>query len=203
MEKRSWYDGWFYAQLIDRQKSRLRRRVTKAIPVGQSTIDIGCGTGGLCLDIAESAIQVLGIDISAQQINVANKRSSKSIYQNITFKQADAKNLKGIVEANFDIAIIVLMIHEVLPDDRLTILKEVKKYATRILIFDYSEKISFNFWGVGTYLIEFFAGREHFNNFKIYLKNGGILPLLDEAGYKIEHTRIDRSGIFRFVTSKK
>ena len=136
MEKRSWYDGWFYAQFIDRQKSRLRRKVTKSIPAGLSVMDIGCGTGGLCLDIAERATQVLGIDISAMQINVANKRRSKSTNRNITFKQADAKNLTGIVEENFDIAIIVLMIHEIPPADRLTILKEIieKKWDLKVYV---------------------------------------------------------------------
>ncbi len=200
--KRSWYDGWFYAWFIDRQKSRLRRKVIKAIPAGQSVMDIGCGTGGLCLEIAKKATHVLGIDISAMQIDVANKRRSKISKKNIEFKQADAKKLTGIIEENFDIAIIVFLIHEILPADRLTMLKEVKTFAKKILILDYTEVMAFNLWGMGTYLIEFLAGREHFANFKNYMKNGGILPLLEEAGYQIEHSRIDRSGILRFVTAK-
>ncbi len=200
-KKRSWYDGWFYAQFIDRQKSRFRKKIVKSIPAGQRVLDIGCGTGGLSLDMAEEAKYVLGIDISGLQIDVANQRKTKIKQNNLEFRQADAKNLNGIVETNFDFATIILIIHEVSPDERLSILIEAKKYTKKVLILDYAETISFSFWGIGTYLIEFFAGRLHFTNFRDYLRNGGIVPLLEKAGYKIDNSRVDRSGIFRFVTA--
>jgi len=200
-KKRSWYDGWFYAQFIDRQKSRFRKKIVKSIPAQKNVLDIGCGTGGFCLDIAGKSKKVVGIDISGAQIQMANQRKKKQEQNNLEFKQADAKSLNGVLDKNFDIVTIILIIHEVSPDERISILREVKKYSKNILILDYAETISLNFWGLSTYLIEFFAGREHFANFKNYLNDGGIVPLLEKAGYRVESSRVDRSGTFRFVTA--
>jgi ubiquinone/menaquinone biosynthesis C-methylase UbiE len=200
-KRRSWYDGWFYAQFIDRQKSRFRKKIIRSIPAEQRVLDIGCGTGGLCLDIAEEAKFVMGVDISAKQIDVANRRKMKLNQENLEFKQGDAKNLTKIIETHFDYTTIILIIHEVSPDERISILREAKKYTKEVLVMDYAETIPFTPWGVSTYLIEFFAGRIHYANFKDYLKNGGIVPLMEETGYKINSSRVDRSGIFRFVSA--
>jgi demethylmenaquinone methyltransferase/2-methoxy-6-polyprenyl-1,4-benzoquinol methylase len=199
VKKRSWYDGWFYSWFIDRQKSIFRRKILRSIPPDLRVMDVGCGTGGLCLDLAEKAKYVVGVDISEAQILVAEKRKNKSGQQNLRFKPADAKNLQDSIDEQFDIITLLLIIHEVVESDRNEILQEIKNLTKKILVLDYSENMNFNFWGVMTYIIEYFAGREHFANFKNYLHNGGIIPLLEGNGFKIEKSRLDPSGVFRFT----
>ena len=80
LKNRSWYNGWFYALFIDNRGSALRRKIVKSIENGKTVYDWGCGTAGLALDLTSKSDHVLGIDISARQIDVARKRKKKTGY---------------------------------------------------------------------------------------------------------------------------
>ncbi len=54
---------------------------------GEKILDVGCGTGHLTAQIAESGAQVTGIDFSDAMIEKA-----RAAYPNIEFQQADATN---------------------------------------------------------------------------------------------------------------
>jgi trans-aconitate methyltransferase len=56
--------------------------------VGESILDLGCGTGHLTAQIAESGAQVTGVDRSAEMVAAA-----RLAYPNLKFEIADAKNL--------------------------------------------------------------------------------------------------------------
>src|SRR3984893_15967469 len=55
---------------------------------GERILDIGCGTGHLTAQIAESGAQVVGVDRSPEMIAAAQKA-----YPNLQFEVADARNL--------------------------------------------------------------------------------------------------------------
>ncbi len=60
---------------------------------GETIIDIGCGTGGTAVALAEQAApdgQVLGVDISVPLIEEARKRSDAAGVTNVSFEVADA-----------------------------------------------------------------------------------------------------------------
>jgi cyclopropane-fatty-acyl-phospholipid synthase len=64
---------------------------------GLKILDIGCGWGGLALDLARNAgAQVLGITLSEEQISMARDRADKAgIAANCRFELADYRALSG------------------------------------------------------------------------------------------------------------
>ncbi len=200
--KRSWYDGWFYALFIDNRGSILRRKIVKSVESGHTVLDIGCGTCGLTLDLADKSDYVLGTDISGRQINVARQRKKKTGLNNVDFSQINARELSGEIDRTFDYTILVFMIHEIDPVDRVVVLNEIKKCTRKLIILDYTSTIPMNLSGMVIRLIEFFAGREHYKNFLNYMDNGGMTPLLMQTGFVIKSEKVDRTGIFRMIIAE-
>ncbi|MCK4754952.1 MAG: class I SAM-dependent methyltransferase [Calditrichia bacterium] len=201
VDKKHWYDGWFYAAFVDTKNSLMRKKIIKSVNEGQTILDVGCGTGGLSISLAENSVYVLGVDISASQIQQAKKRKKMMRIENVEFLHADAGNLSSVIDRTFDAAILVFMIHEINHSARIQILKEVKKYSKKVYILDYTPDMPLNFWGTIIRLIEFFAGSEHYNNFRDYRSRGGMVPLLNETGFKITSNKLNRMRVFRVITA--
>lgn len=71
---------------------------------GKSVLDIGCGTGRYAEEFAKRNVNVFGIDLSPEMINVANKRRSiltTPIKENLTYQVGDARNFKS--EQSYDV----------------------------------------------------------------------------------------------------
>ncbi len=63
---------------------------------GLKVLDIGCGWGGLALDMArDCGADVLGITLSEEQIAVARERAEKARLPNCRFELADYRSLRG------------------------------------------------------------------------------------------------------------
>jgi ubiquinone/menaquinone biosynthesis C-methylase UbiE len=60
---------------------------------GSLVLDIGCANGLSTFDIARFDVEVIGIDISGQQIRLAAERAEHENYGNVTFMVADADSL--------------------------------------------------------------------------------------------------------------
>lgn len=72
----------------------------------QKILELGCGTGQLALDLAElGTYTVVGIDLSAEMIRVANARKSISGIDGVQFETADFRNFK--TETPFDALILI------------------------------------------------------------------------------------------------
>jgi trans-aconitate methyltransferase len=56
---------------------------------GERILDIGCGTGHLTAQIAESGARLVGVDRSPEMVNAARK-----VYPNLQFEVADARDLR-------------------------------------------------------------------------------------------------------------
>jgi 2-polyprenyl-3-methyl-5-hydroxy-6-metoxy-1,4-benzoquinol methylase len=56
---------------------------------GERLLDLGCGSGWLSLHFAERGMEVLGIDLSQQQINAANTLKTDSHLPNVEFECRD------------------------------------------------------------------------------------------------------------------
>ncbi|MES9991590.1 MAG: class I SAM-dependent methyltransferase [Candidatus Thiodiazotropha sp.] len=54
---------------------------------GDRVLDIGCGTGTQCDDLANRVKQVIGIDISSKLLNIAEKRRDERGIENVQFIQ--------------------------------------------------------------------------------------------------------------------
>lgn len=75
---------------------------------GEKIIDVGCGQGVFCRELAVMGAQVVGIDASKKLIDLAKKRSGEKF--NIHYRVADAGDIEGIQDSTFDAACSILAI---------------------------------------------------------------------------------------------
>ena len=62
-----------------------------------SILDIGCGTGTLALELSQTGIQVLGVDLSEEMIEIS-RRKAQETGSTATFSLADMRDLASITE---------------------------------------------------------------------------------------------------------
>ena len=77
---------------------------------GERILDMGCGTGHLTAQIAESGAEVVGIDSSEDMVRVASEN-----YPHIRFKVADARSLP--FDGEFDAVFSNAVLHWVRPPE--------------------------------------------------------------------------------------
>ncbi|MEJ6396652.1 magnesium protoporphyrin IX methyltransferase [Yoonia sp. 208BN28-4] len=56
---------------------------------GARVLDAGCGTGALAFELALSGADVVGVDVSPQLIDIAEKRQPEHVAGSLTFKSGD------------------------------------------------------------------------------------------------------------------
>ena len=69
---------------------------------------------------------------------------------------------------------------------RESILLVLSKYCSTVILIDYLIPQPKNLWRLLNVAVEYFAGKEHFANFKSYSQNDGIKGLMELTGLKIE-----------------
>jgi len=72
---------------------------------GLKVLDLGCGDGTTALPSAKRGAQVLGVDIARNLVEAGNKRVAEHGLTNLTFREGDATDLKGIPDASFDLVV--------------------------------------------------------------------------------------------------
>lgn len=179
-----WYDGWFYDKLIAPNQDRMFGEIKNLIQPNSSVLDVGCGTGRFSFSAADKVSKVVGIDLSSKNINTANQTLNKNPNNKISFLHTTISDLIS-KQQHFDYAVITYVIHEVNPEERIPLLKEMMNLADKIIIGDYLVPISKNFWSVLNEAVEFLAGKEHYTNFKDFVKIGGLQSLTKQAELKI------------------
>jgi SAM-dependent methyltransferase len=182
--KDHWYDGWFYDKLIAPNQDRIFKEIKNVIEPNSSVIDVGCGTGRFSFTVSDKVAKVVGVDLSKKNIDKANQTLSKKSDSNITFHHS---TLSHLIEQNlhFDYAVMTYVIHEVNPEERITLLKEMAQIADKIIIGDYLVPVNKGFWSVINEIVEFLAGKEHYTNFKYFVANNGLSGLIKEAGLNL------------------
>ena len=184
-DKFHWYDGWFYDKFIAPNQDATFRIMQAMMDKDATIVDVGCGTGRFVLQAAEHFNSVVGIDLSSRNIKLANKHLSKTKRLNISFIHGNAENLQNHIEKKFDYSTISYVIHEMPIEVRIKILRTLKEISDEIIIGDYFVPQPFNQRGLSNKIAEVLAGRDHFNNFKSFVKNGGLPGLIEEAGMSI------------------
>lgn len=184
------YDIFVEPALRDLRKSAL---AMAPIESGMRILDIACGTG---LQMAESECQgchSYGIDMSQSMLRQAvRKRHAASTL----WIRADATH-SPFPSESFDRISIVYALHEMPMGTRIRVLREAKRMLRKngvFLLIDYdaqkeawtgTNRLS---W-LGTHLVERIAGLHHYRNFRHFLRNGGLLPLVEQAGYHVQENR--------------
>lgn len=192
--------GFFYNKVIDPMLRGIRRKVSAEINRGETVIDIACGTGAQVFHLAGKASRVVGIDLSESMVNFANKKSTKQGILNIEFKPANATNLSGFAEEEFDVAIMSLALHQFSPELYAPIISEMKRVARRVIVVDYAVPLPNNLAGFASKIIEFLAGREHNRCFRRYYKVGGLETILAQNGLQTHRKYAIGGGAFELVS---
>ena len=191
--------GIFYGTVVDPVLTPLRKKVTDELTPGQKIIDIACGTGAQLFDIAKIAVQITGVDLSESMISYAKKKAKKLGISNAEFIVADAAHLPQFKNKSFDTAIMSLALHQFNPDQYKSIIGELDRIATTIILVDYAAPLPQNFSGRGSRMAEFFAGREHFKNFNRFIRLGGLNKILPAHNLKISKSNYMAWGAFQMA----
>jgi len=185
VNKYHWYDGGFYDRFIAPNQRELFMQIIELIEPESNIIDVGCGTGFFSFSVADKCKTVLGIDLSARNINKANQNLEKKPNAKLSFRNAYLKDIVSQEKKHFDYAVMTYVIHEVNEEDRIPLLNEIAQVADKIIIGDYLIPCPNDFAGKIVKTVEFIAGTEHYWNFRTYEANGGIQYLADKAGLSI------------------
>jgi SAM-dependent methyltransferase len=182
--KDHWYDGWFYDKIIAPNQDKLFCEIKNIIEPNSNVIDVGCGTGRFSFSISDKIKKIIGVDLSKKNIDRANQTLSKNPNIKISFLHT---NISNLISQNFhyDYAVMTYVIHEVNPEDRIELLKQMTQIADKLIIGDYLVPVNKGFWSLLNEVVEFLACKDHYNNFKNFSANGGLYGLLDGAELRV------------------
>lgn len=184
-DKKHWYDGIIYDKFIAPNQDRIFGVIAGIIKPNSTVVDVGCGTCRLPFFLSDKCLHVTGIDLSSKNIKVANSKLKKGSYKNVELFHGDATQFANKLKRKYDYATVTFVLHEMPPAERIKMLEVMKTIADKVIIGDYIAPMPQSVYGKITQVVEFLAGKDHYNNFKNYEKNGGVHYLLDQAGLKL------------------
>jgi SAM-dependent methyltransferase len=184
------YDGAFYGRLLDPLNSDLHGFIADQVEPGARVLDVGCGTGALAFRLARKAGEVVGVELSPAMIAYANRRLGAAAARNVSFVLGDVTAaLGGQPDGCFDVATIVLVLHEMPAEARAGVLREATRLARRVLCVDFHVPLPWSLTGLLFRSVELAAGREHFRAFRDFNGRGGIPGVAASAGLGCRHVR--------------
>jgi SAM-dependent methyltransferase len=171
--------GAVYHALYDRPLGEARRVVVDAVPASSRVLDIACGTGELCFELAtRNDCQVVGIELSHRMIEFARKRNR---YPKVRFEFGDGTDLAHLGPDSFDITTILFLLHEISHEKQVLVIKEALRVARRAIVVDSQVPLPKNLHGLALRIVEAAGGLGHYRSFADYLSAGGISGLLTDS----------------------
>ncbi len=195
-ETSHWYDGRVYAAVIDRLLGGVRDYVASHLPEGERALDACCGTGALSRRLADDGRTVVGVDLSPRHIEYARSHAGSS---SVHFDVGDVAELAMPREGPYDVAVIVLALHEMPRDLRGAVLERLLTVARRVMVVDFVAPMPRNVAGARNRAAELVAGREHFAAFRDWQTQMGLGPLLEQADASVESDRTIDGGTLRVL----
>lgn len=198
-----WYDRFFR-----HTKEELRAIGLSLFPAepGMSILDVGCGTGFQLEIYGKYNCSLHGIDASPSLLAIARKRLCDAA----ELRLGDAARMP-FADGCFDLVTATMVLHEMAPKTRGRVIDEMKRVLTpdgRILLIDFHPGPLSPVKGWMTKLLvvlsEFATGREHFRNYRQFMRSKGLPGLIAEHGLAIEARRVAGGGaLAAFLLSAK
>jgi SAM-dependent methyltransferase len=184
------YDGVLYAWVMAPFMAGLHGYVADHIGPGQKILDAGCGTGDLVFRLAPRATSVLGVDLSPAMVEYARKLAEPHGCDNVSFEIGDvASVLADRPDASFDVATLVMALHEMPADARAPVLEALARAAREVVCVDFRVPMPRNVAGLRNRFFELAAGAEHYSTFRDFNRRGGTAGICVATGLHCEHVR--------------
>lgn len=195
-----------YSTIIDPLLRNIRIYVLKfsGIKTGDKVLDVCCGTGDQVFYFAKERAIAYGIDLDPDMIEVAKRNKKKLGLNNVSFQIADAQNLPFENEF-FDCVSISLGLHEKESGVRDKIISEMKRVVKKegsLIFIDFRIPLPKSIYSYFIKAIEYFAGRNHFEHFKDYLKQGGLSEILNKNQLQIEKRDYIKNRIIEMIKAR-
>jgi len=186
----SFYEGWLYGTAMARFQTGLNAFISKQVDPGVRVLEAGCGTGNLTLPLSRRAGEIVAVELSDAMIAYARGRARGGAMENVTFVHGDVtRALRDREAGSFDLALMVLVLHEMPQPVREAALRELVRLGKRVLIVDFKVPQPRNLAGLRNRTFERLAGREHHAAFRDYCRRGGAGPIASELGLRCERLR--------------
>ncbi|MGC8595922.1 MAG: class I SAM-dependent methyltransferase [Candidatus Kryptoniota bacterium] len=185
IDKKHWYDGWFYDRFVAPNQDYAFRLVKDMIHDGAVVLDVGTGTGRLLFQLADKCRKVDGIDPSIRNIERARSNISKQGFSGISVYHAAVEDFFIGKNAIYDYAILSYVVHEIDSHKREEILFQLSVHAEKIIVVDYA--FPQPDWRIRAFneMVEFAAGISHYRNFRSFLAGGGLPGLVERTDLEI------------------
>jgi len=85
-------------------------KIKSCLSPGDVVLDIGCGTGTQCGDLAANVKQVTGIDISGKLLAIAEQRKAERKLENVGFMKTSLYD-ERLKEDGFDVVMAFFVLH--------------------------------------------------------------------------------------------
>ncbi|MBW2081330.1 MAG: class I SAM-dependent methyltransferase [Deltaproteobacteria bacterium] len=150
----------------------------------KSILDLCCGTGNQLKLLSRNGFKDLHcLDISNAMLEIARKKDSRIKIYN---EDATKTNFENEL---FDIVIISFALHEKDRTTQKSFINEAHRLIKKdgfILVVDYNfDNKTAKLIKIGISIIERIAGKEHYNNFKSYIRNNGLLSLINKDKFTL------------------
>jgi ubiquinone/menaquinone biosynthesis C-methylase UbiE len=175
------------------------------IQAGRSVLDVGCGTGTRLAIYQNGGCRVAGIEPSFSMLARARKKLGP-----LVDLRAESGAAMSFDDDFFDLVILTLVLHEITPGMRALVLEECKRVCKpngAILLADYHTG-PYPFpkgWVYRAFslVMEVIAGREHYANYRHFLAQQGLRPLIEDQQLTIDRSYLPGDGTMAFYLLKK
>jgi len=189
----------FYDALVFFPFRRLTSEVANVVqlPSGCRLLDVATGTGARAFAFANSAREVVGIDMSEAMLRIARR---KNRFSNVTFQQADAADLP-FEDDSFDASCVSFALHEMPSSIRDRVVREmvrVTKPGGLVIVVDYAlprNRVASSF---AYHVIKLYE-RDHYATFV----KSDLAALLENAGVELAEQRSALLGMAQIKTGRK
>jgi len=171
--------------------------------MGERVLEACCGTGALALRLAESGRTVVGVDLSPKNIEFARRRAEGVAPDSLRFEVRDVSTLDLPEDGPYDLATVILALHEMPDDARVSVLAALLRIAERVMVVDFAVPMPWNLAGARNRTMELAAGLEHFTAFRSYTRAGGLDTLVTTCGARTESSRTIDSGTLEVAVLRR
>ena len=188
---------------LDKAYDRLTSRITK----GQKVLDIGCGTGALTIRAALKGAKVKGIDVNAQMLEIAQKRTDEAhLTGSIELHEMGVAELGNEDAESYDVVMSGLCFSELNDDELNYALQETKrilKPGGLLLIADEvrpghsAKRLFHSLFRIPLLLITYLITQTATHAI------GGLPEKITAAGFTIETLRLNRMENFAEIEARK